>query len=88
MDVTTIKAGIKFSKDTGQGWKTVELGAEGAVGLEEDWCLAQQGLYAMLTVQLRTLWNQNMPSPERARNGAERPIEDTWEEMERPPQPG
>jgi hypothetical protein len=59
MKITTISAAFRFSKDTGAGWKVIELGAEATLDSEEDWHLAQQGLYSSLTAQLRTLWGRN-----------------------------
>jgi hypothetical protein len=84
MDVISIKAGIKYSKDTGNGWKTIELGAEATIDVEEDWVLAQEGLYSMLTRQLRTLWGwtQNGDSPEPAQNGSEKTAETIWQDLE------
>lgn len=81
MDVISIKAGIKYSKDTGNGWKTVGVGAEANVDIEEDWVLAQQGLYSMLTAQLRTLWNTD------GHNGHQKAGEGTWGELESLPSP-
>jgi hypothetical protein len=60
MQVTTVSASVRYSKGLGPNeYKTVELTAEAHVDPDEDWLLAQQGLYAMLTAQLRALWGQN-----------------------------
>jgi hypothetical protein len=84
MKVDRVSASIKFSKDTGQGWKTIGLSAEGTVTEEEDWFLSQQALYTQLTVQLRELWQQNGVAPEHASDGPERPVQtpSDWEERE------
>lgn len=83
MNVNQIKAGIRYSKDTGNGWKCIELGAEASVDIEEDWATAQQGLYAMLAQQLRGLWGQqNGQNSEHGQNEAERPKEASWAEIE------
>jgi hypothetical protein len=84
MEVTQVAANIRYSKDIGQGWKTIELGAEATVGPEEDWTICQTGLYALLTSQLRTVWgwNQNGHSPEPGQNGPEKPVETTWQDLE------
>jgi hypothetical protein len=88
MLIERVSAHIRFSQDTGQGWKTVELGAEAHIEPAEDWALAQQGLYAMLTVQLRQLWPQNGVAPEHAQNGTEKAVEPgSWEELEASPSP-
>jgi hypothetical protein len=58
MRVTTVSAAIRFSKDTGQGWKTIDIGAEASLDPDDDWVVAQQGLYSQLTAQLRQLWQQ------------------------------
>jgi hypothetical protein len=59
MKVNKVSATIRFSKEVHEGWKSVELGAEAALDPEDDWFLTQQGLYASLTGQLRTLWGKN-----------------------------
>jgi hypothetical protein len=101
MKVTQVSATIRFSKDTGQGaWKVIELGAEASVDPEENWALAQQGLYAMLTTQLRALWGHpstgsGESGPEHTQNGHEKPpsttlrtgVEPTWEEIKAYPSP-
>jgi hypothetical protein len=43
------------------------------------------GLYAMLTRQLKLLWSQNGHTPEHAQNGAEKAVENIWEELENTP---
>jgi hypothetical protein len=83
MEVTTVSAHIRFSKEekTG-GWKTVELGCEANVGPEEDRCVGQSGLYAMLTQQLRALWSSNGHQ-----NGSQSHPEGGWEAITVMPSP-
>jgi hypothetical protein len=81
MKVTTVSAHIRLSRDVGSQWKTVELSAEATVDPNEDWALAQQGLYTMLTAQLRHLWSLN------GHNGAESHVEATWDEIKAMPSP-
>ena len=56
MQVTTVSATIKYSLDTGHGWKAVELGAEATLDPNETWQTAQRELYGELTQQLHTMW--------------------------------
>jgi hypothetical protein len=89
MKVDRVSVGIKFSKDTGQGWKTVDVGAEGSVSEDEDWFLSQQALYTQLAVQLRQLWQQNGVVQGHAPDGPTKPIAGSsdWEEIESLPSP-
>jgi hypothetical protein len=86
MLIERVSASIRFSQDTGQGWKTIELGAEAHIEPAEDCALAQQGLYSLLATQLRQLWPQNGTTPEHTQhtqNGAEKAVEPgSWEEVE------
>ena len=66
MRVTTIKAMLRYSQDTGKGsWKSLEVGAEAELAPNEDWHTAQYGLYRQLGEQMRVLWvngkGQNSP---------------------------
>ena len=66
MRVTTIKAMLRYSQDTGKGsWKSLEAGAEAELAPNEDWQAAQQELYRQLGEQMRVLWangkGQNSP---------------------------
>jgi hypothetical protein len=79
MKVDHVSANIRFSKDTGQGWKSIELGVEAGLDAEEDWYLAQQGLYAMLTVQLRELWGKSGVATEPTQNGYHESVENSTE---------
>ena len=57
MQVNTVTASVRFSKALGDGChKTVELGAEAAVGKGETWDQAQQALYTALGQQIKALW--------------------------------
>jgi hypothetical protein len=83
MLIERVSANIRFSQDTGQGWKTIELGAEAHIKPAEDWALAQQGLYSLLAAQLRQLWPQNGAMPEHAPEGPRMAIPPgSWEELE------
>ena len=57
MDVTKISANVRFSAPKGDGWKTVEIGAEATVTEGENWEQVQQRLYGDLSNQLRSFWN-------------------------------
>jgi hypothetical protein len=82
MKVTSVSVNVRYAKEIEGSWKTVELSAEATVDPEETWTLAQQGLYTMLTAQLRTIWGQNGHQ-----NGSQKPVEGTWEELESYPSP-
>ena len=67
MKVTTVSATIKYSLDTGHGWKAVELGAEATLDAKDSWQAAQHQLYGELSQQLQKMWaNGNT-----AQNGSE-----------------
>jgi len=57
MEVNKISAHIRFSKDIGGSWKSVELSAEASVSDREHWKQSQSELYFQLTDQLRQLWH-------------------------------
>jgi hypothetical protein len=80
MKVERVSASVRYAKEIEGAWKTVEMGAEAIVD-EENWVLAQQGLFAQLSAQLREVWGwgQNGPAPGHAQNGHERPKEASWE---------
>ncbi len=70
MNVVTVTANVRFSKALVDGsHKTVELGAEAAVGKGEAWQEAQAALYAALGTQIKALWGngtskaQETPTP-------------------------
>jgi hypothetical protein len=81
MQVTTVSAAVRFSKDTGAGWKVIELGAEASIAPDEDWHICQQGLFANLAAQLKAVWgSKGEPSIEHAPNGSEKAIQPSQEE--------
>ncbi len=59
MQVVKVSASIRFSKDIGGSWKSVELAAEAAINHGEDWYQSQSQLYSELGQQLRDLWPGN-----------------------------
>jgi hypothetical protein len=95
MRVDRVTAVLRYSAEAKGAWRTVELGAEATVDPEEDWALAQQGLYTRLTSQLREVWGwgkacpslgrRNGHNPEHAQNGPEKPVEAAWEELKGAP---
>jgi hypothetical protein len=97
MRVDRVTAVLRYSAEAKGAWRTVELGAEATVDPEEDWALAQQGLYTRLTSQLREVWGwgkacpslgrRNGHNPEHAQNGPEKPVEAAWEELKGGPPP-
>jgi hypothetical protein len=89
MKVDSISASIKFSKDTSQGWKTIEVSAEGSVSEDEDWLLSRQALYTQLAAQLKQLWQQNGVGQEHAPDGPTKPVAGSsdWEMVENLPTP-
>ena len=67
MKVTTVSATIKYSLDTGHGWKAVELGAEAILDANDSWQAAQHQLYGELSQQLQKMWANGKT----AQNGSE-----------------
>ena len=60
MNITTVSASVRFSKDVGnKQFKTIELSAGGTVNANEIWQAAQAQLYAELGHQLKSLWITN-----------------------------
>ena len=55
MKVDRVTATIKYSLDTGHGWKAVELGAEATMDAKDSWQVAQQQLYGELSQQLQRM---------------------------------
>jgi hypothetical protein len=49
MEVSKISANIRFSKDIGGSWKSLELAAEAEVTIVDDWTVCQAELYHQLT---------------------------------------
>ncbi len=67
MNVVTVTANVRFSKALVDGsHKTVELGAEAAVGKQEAWEEAQAALYAALGQQIKVLWTNGIPKAQEA----------------------
>jgi hypothetical protein len=59
MNVNKVTATVRYSLDTGHGWKSLELGAEASLDPKERWQPAQAQLYAELASQFKALWAQN-----------------------------
>ena len=75
MIVERVSASIRYSKALSPGeHKTLELSAEASIDPEENWTLAQQGLYTALTTQLRALWGE-AHNPEPGQNGHQKATE-------------
>jgi hypothetical protein len=81
MKVTTVTAAVKYSLDTGHGWKAIELGAEATLTASaESWEKAQAELYRRLGQQLKVLWSsgngkaQASPEPGRREGYQEAPV--------------
>ncbi len=72
MEVSKIAAHIRFSKDIGGSWKSLELAAEAEVTIMDDWTVCQAELYSQLSQQLRQLWHGTALN---SQNGAESPVE-------------
>ncbi len=71
MEVNKIAAHIRFSKDIGGSWKSVELAAEADVTIMDDWTVCQAELYSQLSQQLRQLWNNGTSTALNGAGGAE-----------------
>jgi hypothetical protein len=85
MKVDRVSVSIRYSKDIQGAWKTIETGAEASLDEAEDWVIAQQGLYAMLSAQMRELYQQGQ-QPQHAHNGSEKAVEGSnWQELTQPP---
>ena len=57
MQVTTVSANIRFSKDIGHGaWKVIELGAGAIIDAKDIWQDAQYQLYGELSQQMQKMW--------------------------------
>ena len=77
MEVNRISANIRYSKDIGGSWKSVELAAEADVSDREHWKQAQSELYNQLAGQLQSLWTNgsNNSNGANSQNGAESHVE-------------
>jgi hypothetical protein len=62
MKVDKINAVVRYSLDTGHGWKSLELGCEASVDERENWQTAQATLYGQLAQQFKALWSQPAPA--------------------------
>jgi hypothetical protein len=58
VNVITVTATIKYSAEAKGAWRTIEVGAEADVALDEDWHTAQASLYDQLGQQLKTFWSK------------------------------
>ncbi len=56
MEVSKISAHIRYSKDIGSSWKSLELAAEAELTIMDDWTACRAELYSQLSRQLR-LWH-------------------------------
>ena len=75
MEVNKIAAHIRFSKDIGGSWKSVELSAEASVSDREHWKQSQSELYFQLTDQLRQLWHNGNGAVLNGNSGTEIHVE-------------
>ncbi len=75
MEVSKISANIRYSKDIGGSWKSLELAAEADVTIMDDWTVCQAELYSQLSQQLKTLWHNGTGAALNGNNGIESPLE-------------
>ena len=75
MEVNKIAAHIRFSKDIGGSWKSLELAAEAELTIMDDWTVCQTELYSQLSQQLCQLWNNGNGAALNGNGGAETAIE-------------
>ncbi len=73
MKVTTVSATIKYSLDTGHGWKAVELGAEATLDSKDTWQAAQCQLYGELSQQLQKMWANGKTAQNESESHGEAP---------------
>ncbi len=71
MQVDRVRASLRYSRDTGNGWKTVELGAEASLGAQEEWQKAEAQLYTELSASLMSLWARGTFNGEKAEESRE-----------------
>ncbi len=81
MIVDRVTATIKYSLDTGHGWKAVELGAEATLDAKDTWQAAQHQLYGELSQQLQKMWANGKA----AQNGSESHVEAPQAPVPQPP---
>ncbi len=75
MQISKIAAHVRFSKDIGGSWKSLELAAEADVTIMDDWTVCQAELYSQLSQQLRQLWNNGNGTALNSQNGGESHVE-------------
>jgi hypothetical protein len=74
--VDRVTATIRYSREENGAWKSLELGAEASIGLEDDWQISQALLYTQLAKQLKSLWAANGYKPsENGSHGPEKAVE-------------
>ena len=77
MEVIEVSALVRYSKDIGGSWKSLELGAKAQVSIMDNWDEAQAELYQQLSHQLRQLWSGTnctaTSGPETAIAGSNKP---------------
>ena len=73
MKVDRVTATIKYSLDTGHGWKAVELGAEATLDPKDTWQDAQHRLYGELSQQLQKMWANGHKAQDGAQSSVETP---------------
>ena len=71
MQVDRVKASLRYSRDTGNGWKTVELGAEASLGPQEKWQEAGAQMYTELSASLTSLWARGTFNGDKAEESPE-----------------
>ena len=75
MEVSKISANIRYSKDIGGSWKSLELAAEADVTIMDDWTVCQAELYSQLSQQLRQLWHNGNGAALNGAGGADKAIQ-------------
>ncbi len=75
MQISKIAAHIRYSKDIGGSWKSVELAAEAEVTIMDDWTVCQVELYSELSQQLRQLWHNGNGAALNGGGGSETAIQ-------------
>ncbi|MCL4535435.1 MAG: hypothetical protein M1370_09790 [Bacteroidetes bacterium] len=55
MQVVNVSVTVRESRESGDGWRSLELGAQAQVYPNEDWREAQRALHEALTAQLEAM---------------------------------